>query len=66
MNKVIVDISMSLDGFVNASNVRAQEPMGEGGLVLHEWAFDGDDRDHRILAEGGAGVGAIITGRNHA
>ncbi|SCG53443.1 Dihydrofolate reductase [Micromonospora echinaurantiaca] len=63
MSKVIVDISMSLDGFVNASNVRAEEPMGDGGLVLHEWAFDGDDRDREVLGGGGAGVGAIITGR---
>ena len=38
MTKVIFDISMSLDGFVTASGVRPEEPMGDGGQRLHEWA----------------------------
>jgi hypothetical protein len=29
MPKVIFDMSMSLDGFVNAANVRPEEPLGE-------------------------------------
>ena len=29
---------MSLDGFVTASGVRPEEPMGDGGQRLHEWA----------------------------
>ena len=36
MTKVIFDISMSLDGFVTASNVRPEEPMGDGGQRLHD------------------------------
>jgi hypothetical protein len=43
MTRVIFDISMSLDGFVTASNVRPEEPLGDGGQRLHEWAF-GDER----------------------
>ncbi len=31
MSKVIFDISMSLDGFVTASNARPEEPMVDGG-----------------------------------
>ncbi len=31
MGKVIFDISMSLDGFVAASNIRPEEPMGDEG-----------------------------------
>ena len=30
MTKVIADISMSLDGFVTAPNVRPEEPLGDG------------------------------------
>jgi hypothetical protein len=37
MGKVIFDMSMSLDGFIAASNRRPEEPMGEGGEKLHEW-----------------------------
>jgi hypothetical protein len=41
MGKVIFDMSMSLDGFIAASNRRPEEPMGEGGEKLHEWGFGG-------------------------
>jgi hypothetical protein len=41
MGKVIFDMSMSLDGFIAASNRRPGEPMGEGGEKLHEWGFGG-------------------------
>jgi len=34
MSKVVMDISMSLDGFVTAANVRAEEPMGDGGQIV--------------------------------
>src|ERR687896_369815 len=52
MTKVIFDISVSLDGFVTASNVRPEEPMGDGGQRLREWAFGEDERNHELLAEG--------------
>ncbi len=63
MNKVIFDISMSLDGFVTASNVRPEEPMGDGGQCLHEWAFSEDERNRELLAEATDAVGAVIAGR---
>jgi hypothetical protein len=31
MGKVVLDISMSLDGFISAANVRPEEPIGDGG-----------------------------------
>jgi len=43
MTKVIFDMSMSLDGYMTASGVRPEEPMGDGGQRLHEWAFDAGD-----------------------
>jgi hypothetical protein len=44
MTKVIFDISMSLDGFVTASRVNPEEPLGDGGQRLHEWAFSEHER----------------------
>ncbi|AYY12180.1 dihydrofolate reductase [Actinobacteria bacterium YIM 96077] len=64
MSKVIVDISMSLDGYMSASQVSPDEPMGEDGQRLHAWAFNGnDERNFEALANAVGGVGAIITGR---
>jgi dihydrofolate reductase len=57
------EISMSLDGYVTASGVRPEEPMGDGGQVLHEWAFGGDQRGRDVHAESQASVGASIAGR---
>jgi dihydrofolate reductase len=39
MAKLKVDISMSLDGFVAGPNPTLEEPLGEGGDRLHEWAL---------------------------
>src|ERR687898_1364225 len=63
MTKVIFDMSMSLDGFVNGANVRPEEPLGDGGQRLHEWAFGGEDRNRELLAGAVTSVGAVIAGR---
>jgi dihydrofolate reductase len=63
MTRVIFDISMSLDGFVTASNVRPEEPLGDGGQRLHEWAFGEDERNRELLEEAVNFVGAVIAGR---
>ena len=65
MTKVIFDISMSLDGFVTASNVRPEEPMGDGGQRLHDWAFGEDERNRELLTESMNFVGEIVAGRPH-
>jgi dihydrofolate reductase len=39
VGKVLAEISMSLDGFVAGPNPSLEEPLGEGGELLHEWAF---------------------------
>jgi hypothetical protein len=39
MGNVIFDTSMSLDGFMTASNRRPEDRWGDGGQRLHEWAF---------------------------
>jgi dihydrofolate reductase len=39
MGKLVLDISMSLDGFVAGPDQTLDEPLGAGGELLHEWAF---------------------------
>jgi dihydrofolate reductase len=63
VGKVYFDISMSLDGFMTAANSRPDQPMGDGGLRLVEWAFGDDPRDRAVLENGVAGTGAVICGR---
>jgi dihydrofolate reductase len=64
MSKVVFDISMSLDGFITASNRRPEEPLSDGGQQLHEWAMGGeDDRNRKFLEDAIAAEGAVIAGR---
>ena len=77
MAKLKFTMSMSLDGYVAGPRQSLDDPLGEGGRALHEWAFA--TRTFRSMqgAEGGetglddeqAGawsrnVGATIMGRN--
>jgi uncharacterized protein YndB with AHSA1/START domain len=49
MTKVIFDISMSLDGFVAASNVSPEEPLRDGGQdMYHTWTYTRIDPHERI------------------
>lgn len=62
MSKVVLDVSMSLDGFTAGPNVRPEEPMGDGGERLHEW-MAGAGPDARVVEEVNAMVGATVIGR---
>ncbi|MEA2332007.1 MAG: hypothetical protein QOH58_2145 [Thermoleophilaceae bacterium] len=70
------DITMSLDGFVAGPNPSQEEPLGEGGERLHEWAYRlaswrerhgmeggtaGPDDD--VLEESLGSAGAVVMGR---
>ena len=76
MSKVTSQISISLDGFVAGPNQSLDNPIGEGGLRLHEWVFataswrelqgmTGGERsaDSEVIAESVRNVGAYIMGR---
>jgi hypothetical protein len=39
MAKLILEVSMSLDGFIAGPNQTLERPLGEGGDRLHEWLF---------------------------
>jgi dihydrofolate reductase len=77
MSKVTCQISMSLDGFVAGPNQSVENPLGEGGMRLHQWAFATDawreqhggrggerNADAEVIEEVFQGVGAYIMGRN--
>jgi dihydrofolate reductase len=67
MSKVVLDVSVSLDGFTAGPDVREDEPMGDGGERLHEWmAGNGPDGgvDLGVRREIDATVGATVIGRH--
>jgi len=39
MSLVTCQISVSLDGFVAGPHQSMEDPLGVGGMRLHEWAF---------------------------
>jgi dihydrofolate reductase len=76
MSSVLVDITVSLDGFVAGPNDGPELPLGAGGERLHEWVFGlqswreshhlagGErNRDSELLQESIDRTGAIILGR---
>ncbi|HST26669.1 MAG TPA: dihydrofolate reductase family protein [Gaiellaceae bacterium] len=77
MSTLKFSITMSLDGFVAGPNQSRENPLGEGGMRLHEWAFatrtfremQGREGGSAGLDDDEAGrwnetVGAVIMGRN--
>jgi dihydrofolate reductase len=76
MPKVRFDITMSLDGFIAGPNRTVDQPLGEGGERLHEWAYGlaswreshglpgGEtNADSEILEESLRDIGAVLMGR---
>jgi dihydrofolate reductase len=77
MSNVICQISISLDGFVAGPNQSMDNPIGEGGMRLHQWALATDTwneqhglqagertPDSEVIEEVSQGIGAYIMGRN--
>ncbi len=64
MGKVIVDITMSLDGFVTGPNDGPDNGLGDGGRILHDWVFAGrTDADTQLLEEPAETIGSMVLGR---
>ncbi len=61
MGKAVLDVSMSLDGYITGPNDSREQPLGEGGTRLHEWVRTTTPE----LMQGGtsATTGSIVTGR---
>jgi dihydrofolate reductase len=76
MGKVVIDMSMSLDGYVaGPDDSRAQGLGGNGGEHLHDWLFSGHEphrrsrffrpegRNREVVDELLTSTGAMLTGR---
>lgn len=68
MGKVVLDVSISLDGFSAGPNVAFDRPMGEGGECLHNWLLGGGagaatESDRQVAGEMFASAGAVVMGR---
>ena len=77
MSKLRLKIAMSLDGFVAGSEQSVENPLGIGGMHLHDWAFelaswraqhglDGGEVNEStsVVEEGLENIGATLMGRN--
>jgi len=73
---VTCQISISLDGFVAGPDQSLDDPLGKGGMRLHEWVFATDSwrrqhgreggehsRDAEVVEKLTANVGAYVMGR---
>ena len=74
MGQVVLDVSMSLDGFIAGPHVDVRRPLGDGGERLHAWVFRDAEKQplvrggttfgrHPVLEESFESTGAIIIGR---
>ncbi|MGN9774545.1 dihydrofolate reductase family protein [Micromonospora sp. H33] len=76
MSTVTCQISISLDGYVAGPDQSLQDPLGRGGLRLHEWLFAADrwreqhgevggesGVDSQVVDEMTRDVGAYVMGR---
>ena len=77
MAKLKFTITMSLDGYVAGPRQSLENPLGEGGVALHEWAFatrafrsahgmEGGEAglDDDVAMTWSTNIGATIMGRN--
>ena len=65
MAKVILNLSMSLDGFIAGPNDSREQPLGEGGMRLHDWIGDPNSknlRNNEVLDELFTNTGTMISG----
>jgi hypothetical protein len=46
---ILLEMSMSLDGFVAGPNVDVERPMGDGGDRVHDWMFAGKTDEEALL-----------------
>ena len=64
MGKVVINMSMSLDGFITEPNEVVGNPLGDDPGRLHDWMFDAKtETDDAILDEIYASTGAVLIGK---
>ena len=60
MGTVVLDISMSLDGFIAGPDDTPAQPLGTGGQRLHQWIRDPTDTTLQSVRDSS---GSIVSGR---
>ena len=63
MGNVVIDRSMSLDGYIAAPNDTPEQGLGEDGMRLHNWMFDDRSVFERAYGDLMENTGAVILGR---
>ena len=75
MGKVIVDLSISLDGYIAGANDGPATPLGDGGEALFAWMGSGPERNRvdrwlcppdasmQVVEEWKTDTGAMVSGR---
>lgn len=65
MGRVTSQLSISLDGFLAGPNQSVDDPIGEGGMRLHEWVFGAEagSADAEISESIAKDAGAFVMGR---
>ena len=63
MGSVVIDMSMSLDGYIAAPDDNPQQGLGEDGMRLHNWAFDDPSVFERVYGNLIEETGGVIMGR---
>jgi len=51
MNNVFVDVGISLDGFIAGPNGGTKNPLGDGGINIHNWMFNQKKSDSILEKE---------------
>jgi dihydrofolate reductase len=64
MTKVTCNISTSVDGFVAGPHQSVDNPIGEGGMRVHDWHLNPQGEDQAVIDEWQQSPGAYIMGRN--
>jgi dihydrofolate reductase len=63
MGNVVIDMSMSLDGYIAAPNDTPEQGLGEDGMRLHNWMFDDPTVFEGVYGDLTENTGAVIMGR---
>jgi dihydrofolate reductase len=53
MSKIFVDLGISLDGFIAGLNGGPENPLGDGGIQIHNWMFKQKSFLEHLRLEGG-------------
>ena len=78
MSKVFFDLGITLDGYIAGPNRGAKNPLGDGGVSIHNWMFkqkaflshlkleggETNNKDNDIIEETFNRIGANIMGKN--